>query len=79
VYVPDETTAVKIAIAVFTPIYGSKSVRQESPFHATLAGTRWLVTGTLPKSKRGFIAVGGTITAEIDRSTGRIEAVYHGK
>jgi len=77
-YVPDEATAVRIAVAVFIPIYGARNVKKEGPFHARLVGDEWIVIGTLPKAD-GLIVAGGTLTAEIDRSTGRIKDVYHGK
>jgi hypothetical protein len=45
-FVPDEETAVKIAEAVWIPIYG-KSVLRQKPYKATLADDKiWLVEGT---------------------------------
>jgi hypothetical protein len=77
-YVPNEATAVRIAEAVFIPIYGEKHVFSERPFQAKLKGDIWTVKGSLPKPpKPGDIVVGGTMVAEIERTTGRIQAVYH--
>jgi hypothetical protein len=77
-YVPDEATAVRIAEAVFIPIYGEKHVRSERPFHATLKDGVWTVKGSLGKPpKPGDIVVGGTMVAEIERATGCIKSVYH--
>jgi hypothetical protein len=77
---PDESTAVRIAEAVFTPIYGRSLVRAEHPFHARLEGNHWIVNGTLHKPRKsGLIVMGGTMTAEIDKATGRILDVYHAK
>ena len=77
-FVPDEATAVRIAEAVFIPIYGEKHMKSERPFHARLEGDYWIVSGSLPKPKnKNFIMLGGTMMAEINRSTGEIRAVYH--
>lgn len=77
-FVPDEATAVRIAEAVFIPIYGEKHMKSERPFHARLEGDYWIVSGSLPKPKnKNFIVVGGTMMAEINRSTGEIREVYH--
>jgi hypothetical protein len=79
-YVPDETTAIRVAEAVFVPIYGEKHVRSERPFHATLKDGVWIVKGSLGKAPRpGDVVVGGTMMAEIERETGRIKSVYHMK
>jgi hypothetical protein len=77
-YVPDEATAIRVAEAVFIPIYGEKHVFSERPFHAKLQDGTWKVTGTLGKPpKRGDLVYGGTMVAEIERSTGSVKAVYH--
>ena len=77
-YVPDEATAIRIAEAVFIPIYGEKQVVSERPFHARLRGDLWVVKGSLPKPRKpDEIIVGGTMMAEIDRTTGGIKTVYH--
>ena len=72
-YVPDEATAVRIAEAVWLPIYG-ESVLKEKPFHAKLANGIWIVGGTLPE---GYI--GGTAEAEISKKDGCILRISHGK
>jgi hypothetical protein len=77
-YIPDEATAIRVAEAVLTPIYGEKHVLSERPFRARLDGEFWIVEGSLPKPpKRGDVVVGGTMVAEINRKTGCIRAVYH--
>lgn len=79
-YVPDEATAIRIAEAVFIPIYGEKQVRSEGPFNARVEGDHWVVSGTLPRSsKPNVLILGGSMTAEINRMTGCIQAVYHMK
>ena len=77
-FVPDQQTAVLIAEAVLTPIYGRKHIESERPFTARLEGNRWIVKGTLPKAKSANqIVMGGTAMAEIDKADGRVIAVYH--
>jgi hypothetical protein len=73
-YVPDEATAIKIAIAVWEPIYGADKIAAEKPFHATLRNGVWTVGGTLPKGYSG-----GTAIAEISKDDGRIIRISHGK
>ena len=79
-YVPDEATAIRIAEAVFIPIYGEQHVHSERPFRARLDGEYWVVSGSLPKPRsKDELIVGGTMTAEINRQTAMIRAVYHMK
>jgi hypothetical protein len=73
-FVPDAVTAVRIAVAVWIPIYGAKQIETEKPFTATLAGGVSTVTGSLPT---GF--AGGVAYAEIAKADGRIIRVTHGK
>ena len=73
-FVPDQATAIAIAVAVWEPVYGKKNVAEEAPYQATLKNGRWTVTGTLPKGR-----VGGTATAVIDKMNGRIIKMYHTK
>jgi NTF2 fold immunity protein of polymorphic toxin system component len=73
-YVPDEQTAIGIAVAVWNPIYGKAQIENEKPFKATLKNGVWTVTGSLPE---GF--VGGTALAEISQDSGCILRVIHYK
>lgn len=72
-YVPDEETAIKIAIAVWSPIYGDE-IKKQKPYKAVLENNIWHVSGTLPKN-----TLGGTAEAEIDKKTGQIIRISHGK
>ena len=56
-YVPDEKTAIAIAVAVWLPIYGEKQIESEKPFNAFLKDGVWHVAGTLPKNVPGGVAV----------------------
>ena len=73
-YVPDAATAIKIAEAVWIPIYGEETLKDERPFTAHLVNGVWIVQGTLPD---GWL--GGTAYAEISKETGRILNVIHFK
>jgi hypothetical protein len=78
-FVPDQDTAVKIAEAVLTPIYGAEKLSQEKPFVAKLSGSIWLVSGTFHDDTPGAIAKGGVAIIEISKTDGRILRVSHGK
>jgi hypothetical protein len=72
--VPDEKTAIAIAVAVFIPIFGAEKIKQQQPFHAQLESGVWHVTGSIPPHFRG-----GTAEAEIERKDGRVIRVWHGR
>ena len=72
-YVPDAETAIKIAVAVWEPIYGRQTVRRQKPIVATLRDGVWRVRGSLPR--RGVI--GGAAEADISKKDGRILRVIH--
>lgn len=72
--VNDEETAMKIAEAIWVPIYG-KDIYDQKPFVAVLKGdTVWVVEGTLPME-----VLGGTAYIEIQKSDGKVLKVTHGK
>jgi hypothetical protein len=71
-YVPDEQTAISIAVAVWTPIYGKQQIESEKPYKATLKNGVWTVTGSLPEGYNG-----GTAVAEISQESGCILRVIH--
>jgi hypothetical protein len=74
-FVPDANTAIKIAVAVWEPMFGAKTIAQEKPYRAKLlTNTEWRVEGSLPENRRGGVA-----TAFIVRADGRILDVYHTK
>jgi len=78
-YVPNEETAIRIAEAVWLPIYGREVVSKEKPFVAELRNGVWIVSGSLPKAPEGFEMIGGTLEIEISKSDGRILRVSHGE
>ena len=77
-YVPDAATAIKIAEAILTPIYGKEVINREQPLVAQLNAGVWVVTGTLhcPAHQR---CLGGVAVIEIAKDDGRILRVSHGK
>jgi hypothetical protein len=82
-YVPDEETAVKIAEAVLTPVYGKAKIESERPFTGKLKDGVWEVSGTLhcPNSD-GHDTVGckgGVAVVKISKSDARIISMIHYK
>lgn len=73
-YVPDQATAIQIAVAVWNPIYGKEKIQKEKPYKAKLRDGVWYVSGSLPK---GW--VGGVAEAEITKDDGRIIRISHSK
>jgi hypothetical protein len=73
-YVPNAETAIKIAVAVWIPIYGQEQIDGEKPYKARLENEVWVVEGSLPK---GWI--GGVALAEIQKGDGKIVRISHGK
>jgi NTF2 fold immunity protein of polymorphic toxin system component len=73
-FVPDEKTALSIAISVLTPVYGEKALQSEEPFTARLEGDAWFVQGHLPEGHDGGVA-----EVKISKSKGCILWMYHGK
>ena len=87
-YVQQSEIAIKIAEAIWLPIYGEK-IYTKMPFKAILVGDSvWHVFGTLPKSVKKLnsngeevivITKGGVPHAFINRKDGKILNVYHTK
>jgi hypothetical protein len=70
--VPDEITAVKIAEAVFAPIFGAEEVAKFRPYHAQLKDGFWTVYGTLQEG-----SLGGTPELIISKKDARVVEVWH--
>lgn len=73
-YVPDADTAIRIAVAVWKPIYGRDNIEARKPYRASLRNGVWLVEGALPRGKKG----GGPL-AEISKADATVLRVSHGK
>jgi len=79
-YVPNSATAVKVAEAVLTPVYGEQRVVSERPFNATLVNGVWKVTGTLHcPGTAGSGCNGGVAEVDISKADARIMSMNHGK
>ena len=72
--VPDEQTAISIAVAVLSPIYGKDKIASQKPYQVFLVDGYWVITGSLSIRK-----VGGTATIVIAKADGRIINISHGK
>ena len=70
--VPDEPVAVKIAEAIFPPIFGMAKTAACQPYHAELKDGVWTVYGTLKNGSRG-----GTPMMTIRKRDGRVIEVWH--
>jgi len=73
-FVPTESAAIAIAVAVWVPIYGAEAISKQKTYTATLVNGTWIVEGSLPKRM-----VGGVARAEIAKKDGRILRVTHGQ
>jgi hypothetical protein len=73
-FVPSKDVAIKIAVAVWEPIYGAEKIGKEKPYRATLTDGVWTVEGSLPKGKKGGVAL-----AKISKKDRRILKIIHGK
>ena len=79
-FVPDAKTAIKIAVAVWEPIYGENEIAHERPYTARLQTNGiWVVEGSFHSGWLGTAAKGGVAIAEISKEDGRILRVSHGK
>lgn len=74
-YVPNAETAIKIAVAVWEPIYGQERIAAEKPYKATLVNGVWVIEGSLSNEH----ALGGVAIAEISKDDGKVLRVSHGK
>ena len=91
-FVPNDTAAIKIAEAVWLPIYGEK-IYSERPFVATLDTLNgiWTVRGSLPPSTLSIdssvspsftmleLVNGGTAVIKLQKSDGKVLFVLHYK
>jgi hypothetical protein len=71
-YVPDEKTAIAVAVAIWNAQYGEKEIAAQKPYEAKLDAGIWHVMGSLPPE-----VLGGVANAEISKADGRIISVWH--
>ncbi|CAN5299282.1 hypothetical protein BH09BAC6_BH09BAC6_18020 [soil metagenome] len=72
-YVPDEATAIKVAVAILEPIFGG-TVDYQRPYNAKLYGNVWYVYGSLHPGE-----LGGVVNIEIRKYDCKIVRVSSGK
>ncbi len=73
-YVPNEETAIRIAEAIWYPIYGENIYNQKPYVVSLIDNNIWVVNGTLPEKMRGGVAY-----IEIQKSDCKILKVTHGR
>ena len=73
-FLPDAHTAIAVAEAILTPIYGEAQVKTQRPFVATLENGFWTVTGRLRPGQTGGVAL-----VVIDKATSQIIRVTHSR
>jgi hypothetical protein len=71
--VPDMSTALRIAEAVFDARFGETTRRKFEPYKGYEVETFWIVAGT---STEGLVLGGGMPTVEISKEDGRIIKLY---
>ncbi|MDR1971861.1 MAG: YbbC/YhhH family protein [Treponema sp.] len=76
-FVPDKTTALKIAKAVWTPIYGKKDLRWRT-YYIELDNNIWIIEGSNIWAQLISASSGGPYI-EIDKENGTILKVIHTK
>jgi hypothetical protein len=79
-YVPEADTAIKIAVVVWSRMYGEHEIAAEKPYHASLEDGIWTVQGSMPKEvSEKPTPIGGVAYAEIAKTDGRILLIGHGE
>jgi NTF2 fold immunity protein len=71
-YVPDSRSAVAIAVAILTPVYGEAEINAAKPWHTGLKDGVWTVVGTFHGEGDG-----GSPVIQIEQSTGSIRFLGH--
>ncbi|HWP31982.1 MAG TPA: NTF2 fold immunity protein [Fimbriimonadales bacterium] len=74
-FVPNAETAIRIAEAVWIPIYGKDEIEKQKPFRTTMKDKVWTVTGTLSDKNNS----GNVLIAKISKVNGKIILVSLGK
>ena len=71
--VPNAETAIKVAEAIWLPIYG-EGIYEKKPFKAELDNGIWIVKGSLPIGMKG-----GVPYMEIRKKDCKVLKITHGK
>jgi NTF2 fold immunity protein len=71
--VADKETAIRIAEAILSPVYGEKAIRGQRPYQVTLKDGKWTVDGTVAPD------FGGRFHTVILQSDGRVLEIGYGR
>lgn len=75
-FVPNEKTAARMAMILWSAIYGEKQIRSEFPFHITLVDdTLWSLSGSV----NPVGAIGGAAHLLLRKSDGKVLFIIHEK
>jgi len=72
--VADKQTAIRIAEAILSPVYGEKAIREQRPYQVTVKDGKWTVDGTASPGH-----VGGRFHIVILQSDGRVLEIGYGR
>ena len=75
IVVPDKETAIKIAKAIWTPVYGENVVQSSRMFDAVQNNGIWTVTAKFSSGKLQE----GTAMMDISQEDGRVSRILHGQ
>ncbi|WP_020397254.1 NTF2 fold immunity protein [Thiolinea disciformis] len=78
-FIPDRKTAIQVAECVLILIYGKETIKAEQPLIALLDNNVWKITGSLPKTLRGDMSIGGVVEIDLLKATGQVLRIIHGK
>ena len=73
--VADKETAIRIAEAILSPVYGEEAIREQRPYQVTLKDGKWTVDGTVAPPGH----VGGRFRIIILQSDGRVLEIGYGR
>lgn len=74
-FIPDRTTATRVAEVLLAAVYGERQIAHERPFNVALVDSGvWLIWGALPKN-----SVGGTAVIKLSKRTGQVLYLAHGQ
>ncbi|MDE3057966.1 MAG: hypothetical protein KGJ59_08415 [Bacteroidota bacterium] len=72
--IPDSMTAINVGTLILSKVYGDSLIESEKPFTAVFSRGYWVVYGSL-----GDNMVGGVAEIVIDKSSGEVKNISHGK
>jgi hypothetical protein len=77
--IPDKPTAIAVAEPILFKVYGKELILKEMPYDVHLVDSYWLITGSLPKSLRGTVTMGGTFLIILSSKDGQVIKLIYGK